>query len=213
MAIAACGAFEQAGDPRAIPHLLRATLTHPSEQAHIFAKRALRAIGDPPAPALREAVLSPEAAVRARAIGLLGEMRDECDVALFINATRDPDREVRKSATDALGGKHAKSAVPILVELLEDDDREVVGEAAFSLGKIGDPSAVPALIECLDDGWWRIARSAIISCAFQNSFSHHLCYRLGLMAVSARVNQTLEITAVKTGTAKCAARQGNATAA
>jgi HEAT repeat protein len=163
VAIAACEGFEQARDARAIPHLLRAILTHPSEQARTFARNALRAIGSAPAPALREAVLSPEAAVRARAIGLLGEMCDECDVALFINATRDPDREVRKSATNALGGKHAKSAVPVLVELLQDDDREVVWQAAISLGKIGDPSAVPALIECLDDGWWRIARSAIIA--------------------------------------------------
>jgi HEAT repeat protein len=163
VAIAACEGLEQVGDPRAIPHLLKAILTNPSEQARRFAKKALRAIGAAPAPTLRKAVLNAEAAVRARAIGLLAEMHEESDVALFISATRDPDREVRKSAADALGGKHANSAVPALLELLQDDDREVAWEAVLSLGRIGDPTAVPALIECLDDGWWKIARAAIIA--------------------------------------------------
>ena len=161
--IAACLGLEQWCDPRALLHLLDTALTHPSEQVRIFAKRALVATGGPPPAALRQAALSPEPAFRERAIGLLGELGNECDVALFVDATRDPDSKVRQNATNALGGKHAKSAVPVLLQLLRGDDPEVVWRAAISLGKIGDPSAVPALIDCLEDTWWRIPRSAIIA--------------------------------------------------
>jgi HEAT repeat protein len=163
VAIAACEGLGEVGDPRAVPHLLRAALTHPAEDVRTVAKKALRAMGALPACALREAVSSPEAAVRARAIRLLGEMCDESDVAMCISATRDADPEVRRSAARSLRGEHAKSAVPALIGLLQDDDREVAWEAVISLGETGDPSAVPALIECLDEGSWTIARSAIIA--------------------------------------------------
>jgi HEAT repeat protein len=150
MAISAAEGLGESGDPQAMPHLLRAALTHSSDQVRSFSRMALGKFGTAPAGKLREAALSADPAVRARAISILGGIYEEQDIPLLTAAARDQDRDVRKAAISTLEGVDAKPAVAALIERLQDEDENLVRYAAISLGRNGNADAVPALIECLN---------------------------------------------------------------
>ena len=149
--ITASGTLAEIGEKRAIPHLLRVALTHSSSNVYDFLKNDLSKLGNAPAAALREAASASDAMVLARAICLLSNVAEECDVPLLVAASRHPDNNVRYQAVAALESVASRTAVPDLIERLQDDDDPVVLCAICALKKIGDPVSVPALIECLKD--------------------------------------------------------------
>ncbi|MFF6836826.1 MerR family transcriptional regulator [Streptomyces sp. NPDC012438] len=81
-----------------------------------------RAGGDGPA-LLAEALGSPSAEVRERAVRSLAEMPGDGATALLRDALAHPDAVVRRCAAPALGARGVADAVPTLVDM-------VVGEAA-----------------------------------------------------------------------------------
>jgi HEAT repeat protein len=143
------------GDPRAVPHIVRAILSSSGDDFLSITKPDLKSFGGLPAPVLgvlREAVTSSNPAVRVKAIDLLSEMGgDEGDAPLLIAASRDQNIRVRREAVEALGRIKAKSAVPALIERLQDNDRIVVRCAVSALADIRAKDSVAALIECLKD--------------------------------------------------------------
>src|SRR6476646_8394219 len=97
-------------------------------------------------PGARAALVDPDSAVRATALGALGRMgalrSDDVDVALA-----DADPSVRRRAAEEAGA-HPGLAVD-LVPVLSDDDSAVVEAACWALGERGDEAgdaAVAALV-------------------------------------------------------------------
>jgi hypothetical protein len=87
---------------------------------------ALGRIGPPAVPALVEALKSPEAEVRLKAIEVLARMGNDAKDATpdLIRLLDDPDERIRKAATRALGiiGPEAAPAVPALMRSLMQPD-------------------------------------------------------------------------------------------
>lgn len=83
---------------------------------------ALGRIGPPAVPALVEALKSPEADVRLKAVDVLARMGNDAKDATpdLIRLLDDPDERIRKAATRALGiiGPEAAPAVPALMRSL-----------------------------------------------------------------------------------------------
>jgi len=83
---------------------------------------ALGRIGAAAVPELTQALMNPDAAVRLKAVEVLGRMGQEAQgaVAVLVTLLNDPDEKVRKATARTLGqiGPAAKDAVPALVRTL-----------------------------------------------------------------------------------------------
>ncbi len=89
-----------------------------------------------------------DAASRARAVQILGEMREARAVTHLSGALYDPDPKVRQSAATAL--KHIGApAIESLIASLNAPDSEVRQSAVAALGQIGTTPAIQALISLL----------------------------------------------------------------
>ncbi len=88
-------------------------------------------------------------AVRAAALGALGNYHDPRIVPLALAALQDADGHVRASAARTLGHLKAGEAVQPLLAAARDTDVKAHGAALAALGEIGDPAALPALLEAM----------------------------------------------------------------
>jgi HEAT repeat protein len=96
-------------------------------------------------PKLRVSLKDPDAAKRAAAARLLGEIGAPAKEAVpdLADALKDQDSAVRQNAAKALGdiGPSSAAAVGPLVGLLGDQDWQVRRAAAYALGRTGSPEA------------------------------------------------------------------------
>jgi len=158
---AAAKGLEAIGDPQSIPGMIEAWGKTDSNMVKSFIGDAIRTLGATALPALREAVQHPNASVRSRAVGLLGELGDDSDVPVLIELLRDQSASVRWYAVQALRRHRVgPQVVESLTERLKDDDVAVVREAVSALGGIRDAAAVDALVACLGDEDDQLAEAA-----------------------------------------------------
>lgn len=123
-------------------------LTRLGDHDSLAAVSALRRLGAPAVPVLREKLQGEDSDSRALAAHVLGEMAPGAADAIpdLIAALNDPVQSVRGSAVRALSrfGPAAAPAVPTLMDMLErEEDRR--GQVASALAAIG-PQARPALV-------------------------------------------------------------------
>lgn len=167
--LVAARALGMVGHPSAAPAVLaalRGSGTGAGIPASIAAE-ALIGMGVGAGPALREALHSDDATMRAVAAGVAG-------VGLFASTAPrlrvllagDPDEAVRRTAAQALGHLGGPGDVPALVRSTEADRPAALRRvAAEALGELGDRSAVPALVALLADGDRRLAQVSADSLA------------------------------------------------
>jgi len=133
---------------------------------------ALKRLGTPAVPAIREKLKANDAETRSLAAYVLGEMGAAANDAVpdLVAALKDPDRQVRSSAlTELLPNEtdpHTRgcilravaaidpqgdTAVPVLIRALRDREEGVRTAAAKALGSLGRAAsdAVPHLVEAL----------------------------------------------------------------
>lgn len=107
------------------------------------------------APAVRELLRSPDAAVRAtgaRVLGAIADPSDELTARALLKALDDTESLVRAEATDALGAMGHTAAAPAVRRLVNSDpDPLVRAAAAETLGDLDDRAAVPELLVALAD--------------------------------------------------------------
>lgn len=103
---------------------------------------------------------SSDAALRARAADVLGDLGPAAANAVpnLVKALEDPDAAVRRFAVEALGttGQALDGAPHGIAALLSDPDLDVRRQAALALARLGpraaaDAETVPALMRALDD--------------------------------------------------------------
>ena len=136
---------------------------------------------------LRDALGSDNAAVRRRAVELLGELAEPGDQAtvdsLLRAATNDDDPQVRGRAVDALDSVGQEALEQLLAELtggggseaewvtarkfaraLDADRPELRIAAAKALERLNEPNTVPAVVEALSDPDPRVRLRACQAC-------------------------------------------------
>ncbi|MFE0773135.1 HEAT repeat domain-containing protein [Streptomyces sp. NPDC058861] len=111
-----------------------------------------RAGGDGPA-LLAEALGSPSAEVRERAVRSLAEMPGDGATALLRDALAHPDAVVRRCAAPALGARGVADAVPTLVDMVVGEAAEANDvDAADALSVLaGDPALTDRIAGALVD--------------------------------------------------------------
>jgi hypothetical protein len=120
-------------------------------QTRDAAAGALVSMGAPAIESVCQALRSEDAAVRACAARILGQIGHANAVPPLCNALKDAERSVRAQAIEALARIGDPEAVPCLIEMLWYPGPETL-RAAAALGKIGDRRAILPLWEALLDG-------------------------------------------------------------
>ena len=125
---------------------------------------ALRAIGQPAVPYIKNGLRSDSIAVRENCARLLGEMHDKESVDVLVELMADPSRRVHNSATQALA-KLGNSALPRVKQALKDERWKVRAGAVVALRIIGLHDAMPLLMEMLDDESHYVRKEVVKSLA------------------------------------------------
>jgi len=137
----AASALEDLGQSAApaVPELM-AALTGQDTDVSLTAGRALSKL-DAAAPALLEALKSPDAALRREAAIVLPAQGSKAAPALAKNLSGD-DPALAEESARILGemGPAAKDAVPALAKAAYSGPKEIKGPAAAALSKIGPPA-------------------------------------------------------------------------
>jgi HEAT repeat protein len=108
-----------------------------------------RRVGRRAVESLIEELHNPDKTVRAAAVQVLGDLRDDRAVDGLAGALDDPEVDIRWRATLALGQIGSSRAVEPLVKTLRSPDLSVRSGAVQALAEIGDGSAVPLLLPLL----------------------------------------------------------------
>jgi HEAT repeat protein/beta-lactamase regulating signal transducer with metallopeptidase domain len=130
---------------------------------------AVRKVGDPAVPALREGLKEKNRNVRRFAAAVLSRNPGWAATAVpeLLAALRDSDSYVRCDAVNALGGvkPRPKAYLPALLQSIKDGDNRVRNATIANLGYIGPAAreAVPALLDILDNDKPPLRQSAVQS--------------------------------------------------
>jgi HEAT repeat protein len=131
----------------------------------IVVTEALRTIGPPVLPHLRELISTSENSVRATTVELLGLIGGPADAPRLIRALSDSDEQVRSAAARALGRVGARRATDALRLTLCDTSTDVREAAATALGAIGDSVAVDELVDLAGTDDFEPAHAAAVAAA------------------------------------------------
>jgi HEAT repeat protein len=121
---------------------------------------ALLDLGPTAVPRLLELTESPEPAVRAGAVELVGLLGNAGDARPVLDRLRDPAATVRTASADALGRLGAGEARDALVRTLDDRMPAVRTAAARALGQTGGRRAADALVAVARGDVFEPARAA-----------------------------------------------------
>ncbi len=142
--------FAGRGMHQAVPDILP-LLHYRNPLCRKSAAQALGQLKDPAAiPALSEAVVDEEAAVRLAAVEALAAYRRPALLSSLLPALRDPDARVRACGAAAIGACGNAQAVSPLLRALHDEDACAREAAAEALGKYA-PLARKSLLVLLAD--------------------------------------------------------------
>ena len=148
----AAWALGEIGDPRAIPHLVRAMGSEHVEVGK-YATRSLIKFGRDATEALFQALGDDSPNVRHYAVRALGEIRDPRSIGPILALEDEVDREVQLWALGRLGDPRGYDLIAASVG---DPERDVRLTAIQALRDLGDERAVPLLEGTLDDEEWMI---------------------------------------------------------
>jgi HEAT repeat protein len=138
-----------AGDPRAVPRLVR-LLSDREATVRSKSAWALGLQGDSRSVEPLTVTLRDESEdVRCQAAWALGLKGDSRAVEPLVNALSDPAPRVRAMAAWSLGLKGDSRSVEALMRRLSDDDMHTAAQAAWALGLKGDARAEEALSTAL----------------------------------------------------------------
>ena len=111
----------------------------------------LEKIGEPAVGPLIETLRSPDAALKTRALKILGGIKSPRAAAALAGFASGPDNALLTTAVEALGNQ-GEAAVEPLVNLLRHRSNFVRWSAIRSLGRTKDPRGVEVLIGILGEG-------------------------------------------------------------
>lgn len=126
----------------------------------IVGAEAIREIGPPAVPALRELCNGPNRDMRAAALELLGYVGDADCAPSLIDAMINSRDEVRLHAVRALGRLGAADGTKVLRRALSDTSESVRAAAAQALGRVRDRECVEALLAQATDDTFDASRAA-----------------------------------------------------
>ncbi|HHL73012.1 MAG TPA: HEAT repeat domain-containing protein [Bacteroidetes bacterium] len=145
-----------AGDPRAIPHLL-SCLSDPEVSVREAAADALIAIGGAETgKAVIPLLYSEHTALRNLAMEILVQTGRDC-LDDLLQLCSSPSADIRKFAVDILGkiGRdHAIDNLDPILTCLRDPNPNVASAAAEALGNIANPATITPLLDTLQGGEW-----------------------------------------------------------
>jgi eukaryotic-like serine/threonine-protein kinase len=109
---------------------------------------------------LTEELKSDNKLVRQSALGALGRMSGDVDIALLCSLLRDPDLNVQNRAVEVIIKRRHPDTLKHLVEVLKDESDFARRAAVEVLNEIGDHESIKDLLSALsDDDWWVRARA------------------------------------------------------
>lgn len=158
----AARALGRMGDARGIRALIIA-LEEPRVLSQGTVGLAMVRMGPAAAPALREALSSDDASVRAMAADVLGHLGDTGAVGRLVATVQDDEVSVRLAVAAALRRIGSPQARPALAHAaITDDEPAVRAAATAALGTLGPAHVLDALRVALDDVDHRVARAAAV---------------------------------------------------
>jgi hypothetical protein len=155
---AAARALGHLGAPEAVEPLLAAMTD--GRAPRTIAGGALILIGPSAVPELQRLAESPDPALAAEAVELVGVLGDAGDAEPLIAMLEHPAARVRAAAAQALGRLGAEEAAAALRRALEDRIPFVAAAAAAALGQIDDVDARDALVRAAAEGPHELAQAA-----------------------------------------------------
>jgi HEAT repeat protein len=129
----------------------KAEITTVSQSPAQAAAGALVQMKELAIPSLVAALDSNSPAVRARAAGALGQIREEESTRALLSATRDPEAAVRTAAVAGLQGRQLPETIKALLPFLGDPAAEVRVAAVRTVAASGDDRTVEPLLAVLKD--------------------------------------------------------------
>lgn len=109
---------------------------------------------------LEQELASDNKLVRQAALGALGRMSGDVDIAMLCGLLRDPDLNVQNRAVDVIIKRRHPDTFKHLVEVLKDESDFARRAAVEVLNEIGDQESIKDLFSALsDDDWWVRARA------------------------------------------------------
>jgi eukaryotic-like serine/threonine-protein kinase len=110
--------------------------------------------------ALEQELSSENKLVRQSALGALGRMSGDIDIALLCGLLRDPDLNVQNGAVEVIIKRRHPDTFKHLVEILKDESEFARRAAVEVLNEIGDQESIKDLLSALSDNdWWVRARA------------------------------------------------------
>lgn len=123
---------------------------------------ALASVGSDDADrAIREAVASTDAQVRATAAQVMAQRPDDADTALLIQLGRDGDPAVKAQALSTLGAIGSREAVDSLLATATSAGKDDRVAAINGLAAVDDPRAMASMARLIEDGDPEVAAAAI----------------------------------------------------
>ena len=138
-------------DRRSDLDFLLARLASADARDRVQAVYGLGAIGDSDAvvPLLVAALRDLEEDVRAAAVRMLAEGKDQRGLSPIAQCLDDPSALVRRHAIDALGRFADRRVVPLLLTMLKEREVDIVAPAVRALGLCRDPESEPSIAAML----------------------------------------------------------------
>jgi HEAT repeat protein len=112
---------------------------------------ALRSFGEAAIPVLTDSLSDEDPEARAKAVQLLGSLKDSRAVEPLLLALDDADGTVRSSAARYLGDKKDRRAIGPLIATLKDREAIVRRTAVPSLASMGRPAVRPLIAAMKDE--------------------------------------------------------------
>lgn len=141
-------------------HALIDLLGEPHSNMWAHAADALHQIGTPVISYLWDALDNINAAVRDRALELLGMIDDPQATAYLIQALGHHSSYIRETATEVLSRKGA-AAITLLHQVIIEDNPLLVSQAIDVLGKIGGGQVILPLRQALAHERWQVRQHAV----------------------------------------------------
>jgi HEAT repeat protein len=154
--LAAGRALGHIRDPRALEPLLQ-SLSAPESWLPARLAEVIVQFGDLAfEPLVEQLERAEEAAARAWAAEILGDLGNSKAVPMLVACLADLSDQVRARAASALGKLRDRRPVPDLIQVMLSDPVPYVRiQVVRALGAIGDPRALHHLVDALKDGeWW-----------------------------------------------------------
>ncbi|MCJ7580814.1 MAG: HEAT repeat domain-containing protein, partial [Candidatus Aminicenantes bacterium] len=112
----------------------------------------LSALGDIVVDELHKEIISKSDFIRWQILRILGRIKSEKSVNLFLELINDKDEDIRNECAVGLAEIKSDVSVMPLIKMLDSHNSDIKETAAWVLSEIGSEEAVKPLVNLLDDG-------------------------------------------------------------